>query len=272
MIGYHEILQGLRKLELERSNPVLVHASLAAFGQVRGGADTVVGALLASFETVVMPTFTYKTMLVPKVGPSENAITYDSLNDANLMAEFFQEDMPADRIMGIIPETLRKLEEAERSMHPILSFAGVNAGDILATQTLEFPLAPIQALSEQDGWALLLGVDHNTNTSIHLGELLAGRRTFTRWALTPEGVLECPQFPACSKGFPAIAPFLDLIVRKTEIGEATVQAVAIKDLLEVTKAQISQDARALLCDDPGCQRCNAVRDEVTKELPVQQAG
>ncbi|MBN2499754.1 MAG: AAC(3) family N-acetyltransferase [Anaerolineales bacterium] len=269
MIGYHEILKGLRKLDLEHSNPVLAHASLSAFGQVRGGADTVVGALLASFESVIMPAFTYMTMLVPKVGPQDNAIAYNNLNDANLMAEFFQEDMPADRMMGLIPETLRKLEEAERSTHPILSFVGVNASDILATQTLEFPLAPIQALSEQDGWVLLLGVDHNTNTTIHLGELLAGRRTFTRWALTPEGVVECSQFPACSKGFPAIAPFLDLIVRKTEIGEATVQAIAVKDLLEVTKAQISQDARALLCDDPGCQRCNAVRNEVTKELVVQ---
>ena len=75
--------------------------------------------------------------------------------------------MPADTLMGVVPETLRRWPEARRSMHPILSFTGIRAEKILGTQTIEDPFAPIRALVELDGWVLLLGVDHTTNTSIH---------------------------------------------------------------------------------------------------------
>ena len=65
----------------------------------------------------------------------------------------------------------------------------------MAVQTLAEPLAPIGALAQRGGWVLLLGVNQTVNTSLHYAERLAGRPQFTRWALTYEGVRECPQFP-----------------------------------------------------------------------------
>ena len=73
MIGYREIGSGLRSLGLDPARPVMVHASLSAFGEVRGGAETLLGALLASQRAVMMPAFTYKTMLIPEEGPADNA-------------------------------------------------------------------------------------------------------------------------------------------------------------------------------------------------------
>ncbi len=67
------LLVGLRSLKLN-GKPVIAHASLSAFGQVQGGAETLVSALLAVFDSVVMPVFTYKTMIIPPVGPENNAI------------------------------------------------------------------------------------------------------------------------------------------------------------------------------------------------------
>ena len=116
------------------------------------------------------------------------------------MAEFFTPRMPADPLMGIIPETLRKHPRAKRSSHPIQSFAGINAGKILAAQTMANPLSPLGALEERFGWVVLLGVDHTVNTSIHSAEKLAGRKQFVRWALTPKGVVECPGFPGVRRG------------------------------------------------------------------------
>lgn len=260
MITFREVLTSLRKLGIENSRPVIVHASLSAFGRVNGGAETVAGALLAAFQTVIVPAFTYKTMIIPEVGPEDNAITYGSGKDTNRMAEFFTPSMPVDKMIGSIPEALRKHPKAGRSIHPILSFAGVNAAPILESQTLEHPLAPIEKLAELSGYVLLLGVGNTVNTSIHYGEYLAGRKQFTRWALTLDGIKECPRFPGCSDGFNALKETLEPITTKSQAGEAEIQAVPIPELLDAVQDRLKNDPYALLCTREDCARCNAVRE------------
>lgn len=260
MTTFRDFYNGLRKLEIDPSCPVIAHASLSAFGNVHGGAETVLGALLGAFHSVVMPAFTYRTMLIPEVGPSNNACAYGSGKDANRMAEFFHLAMPTDRLMGVIAETLRTRAAARRSAHPILSFAGMNAEQFLGVQTLENPLAPIGALSAAGGWVLLLGVDHTVNTSIHYAERLAGRRQFIRWALTPKGVVECPGFPGCSFGFQAIATRISDATRVVQIGSGVIQAVPLEHLIDTVRHWIEQDPLALLCEREDCERCSAIRD------------
>ncbi len=267
MVTFREFLTAFRKLEIERNRPVIVHSSLSAFGQVQGGADTILGALLGSFNTVVVPTFTYKTMIVPETGPEGNACVYGSGRDSNRMAEFFQPDMPADRLMGIIPETLRKRPTARRSSHPILSFAGINADAILEAQTLEEPLEPINRLKADRGWVLLLGVDHTVNTSIHYAERVAGRKQFVRWSLTSKGVVECPGFPGDSAGFQAISTRLGEVARQVQVGPAPIIAIPLLDLIDIACRWVSEDPLALLCSLPDCERCVAVRQGVSSKHP-----
>jgi aminoglycoside 3-N-acetyltransferase len=253
-----DLKTGLSKLGLGKSL-VIAHASLKAFGHIEGGADTMLSALLDSVRGVITPTFTYKTMLNPEIGPPKNGITYGSETDLNKMAEAFYPDMPADKMMGVLPETLRKHPKAKRSMHPIQSFAGINANAILNMQTIYNPMAPIAALADQDGWVLLLGVDHRVNTSIHYAEKLGGRLQFLRWALVQDRVVECPDFPGDSEGFEAIAPAVEKYTRRVEIGNALVQAVHLKSLVKVVVDQLKQNPFALLCQRPDCERCTAVR-------------
>lgn len=236
---------------------VIAHASLHAFGSV--DAETMLNALLESTRGIIMPAFTHKTMLNPEVGPSQNGITYGSQTDLNKMAEPFHANMPVDPLMGVLPEVLRKHPQAKRSMHPIQSFAGINADAIINTQTIYEPFAPIAALAEQDGWVLLLGVDHQVNTSIHYGEKLAGRLQFIRWALTMDKVVECPGFPGDSEGFNAIAPDVEKYTRRVEVNGALVQAIHLKSLLKAVVEKIHNNPFALLCGRPDCERCEAVR-------------
>jgi aminoglycoside 3-N-acetyltransferase len=263
MTTFRDFYNGLRKLEIPPSQPLIAHASLSAFGDVHGGAETVLGALLGAFHTVVMPSFTYKTELIPETGPEQNACTYGSGKDFNRMAEFFRPDMPADRLMGKIAETLRTRAGAQRSSHPVLSFTGINAGDILGTQTLKDPLAPIGALYEAEGWVLLLGVDHTSNTSLHFAETRAGRKQFLYWALTPAGVVECPRCPGCSAGFQAITMRLGNATRLVEVGPGIIQAMPLKDLVDIAYQWIQEDPLALLCGREDCEPCNTVREAVT---------
>ena len=87
---------------------VIAHASLKAFGHIEGGVETMLEALLDSVRGVIMPTFTYKTMLNPEIGPPRNGMTYGSETNLNKMAEAYHPDMRADKTMGILAETLRK--------------------------------------------------------------------------------------------------------------------------------------------------------------------
>ncbi len=260
MVTFRDIVNALRKLDIDRSRPVLAHASLSAFGKVHGGPDVVVGSLLASFSGLIMPAFTYKCMVTPEDGPPGNGLIYGSARDINKMAEFFRPDLPADPLMGVVAETLRQHPDAERSDHPLLSFSAVNMKEALTKQTLADPLAPIQALIEADGWVLLLGVDHTVNTSIHLAEKLAGRKQFVRWALTPAGVVECPGFPGCSDGFQSFAFRVEPLVRKVQIGQTIIQALPLRDMLEFARDWILSDPQAFLCERMDCVRCQAARE------------
>ena len=253
----HSILTtALSKLGIGK-NLVIAHASMRAFTGV--DANDMLSALLDSTSGIIMPAFTYKSMLNPEVGPPKNGLTYGSQNDLNKMAEPFHPDMPVDTLMGVLPEVLRKHSKAKRSMHPIQSFAGINADAIINTQTLYEPFAPIAALAEQDGWVLLLGVDHMVNTSIHYGEKLAGRMQFIRWALLKDKVVECPGFPGDSEGFNAITPDVEKYTRRVEINGALVQAIHLRSLLKVVVEKIHGNPYALLCGRKDCERCEAVR-------------
>jgi aminoglycoside 3-N-acetyltransferase len=260
-IHLFDILLGLKELKLGKS-PVVIHSSLSSLGEVEGGAQTVVNACREAFPTLIVPTFTYKTMVIPLTGPPRNGIKYGSGTDLNRMAEIYTPEMPADPLMGIIAETVRLQPEAERSSHPILSFAGIHAGEILKSQTMEDPLEPLNVLQESNGWVVLLGVNHTVNSSIHYAEKLAGRRSFIRWALTTCGVVECPGFPGDSSGFEAIAPDLEFTTRRVKIGHTLIQAVPLSVLFTSVISRIKKDPLALLCRQEDCPRCWDIRELV----------
>ena len=258
MPEYAELFSTFQALGLQQT-PVIAHASLRPFGYIHGGAETVLEAMLDSFGSIIMPTHTYKTKIIPDVGLPNNGILYGSGKDKNKLAEPFHLNMRADGMMGVLPETLRNHPSAMRTAHPILSFAGVNAEYLLFTQTLYEPLAPIGALAELEGWVVLINVDHTVNTSIHYAEKLAGRKQFIRWALVEDRVVECPNYPGDSMGFQAIEQHIRSDTRRVVLGESFVDAIPLKRLFQVVQDLIKKDPLALLCERTDCERCMAIR-------------
>jgi aminoglycoside 3-N-acetyltransferase len=263
MLTFADFKTALDSLELGKK-PAIAHASLKSFGDIQGGPETVLEALLASVSGLAMPAFTYKTMIIPEVGPPNNGVTYGRYRDLNRMAEPFYSDMPVDPLIGILAETLRCYPGATRTAHPILSFAGVNVDSVLNAQTINNPFAPIGWLADHGGWVLLLGVDHTVNSSIHYAEKLAGRRQFVRWALTKQRIVECPGFPGCSEGFETIRPEIGHVTRRVEIGSSFIEAIPIHPLLRAVEMRINKDPLALLCQRDDCERCDAVRCTVSE--------
>jgi aminoglycoside 3-N-acetyltransferase len=262
MLSYRELVTGLRELGLGPRGRAIAHISLPALGPIAGGVDTVLGSLLANCEILLVPSFTFQTMVTPSYGPPENGLTYGGDLDHNLQAEFFHADLPPDPAFIEVFDALRSRPGARRSGHPILSFAGIGADEGIQSQTLDNPLAPIQWLAEQDGDVLLLGATHTSNIGLHFAERLSGRKLFLRWALTGGGIVACSSFPGCSDGFDAIQPHLAGIARLARIGAVEAQLIPLRDLTHVAVSWMRHDPRALLCDRLACERCADVRAAV----------
>lgn len=262
-VTYNTIVRGLRALGLNQSSRVVVHSSLSSFGQVAGGAETVVGAITAVCGAVIAPTFTYQTLLVPKVGPPDNGMEY---GEDVAYVDFWRPDLPPHPNIGLIPATLLKHPAARRTQHPALSFVGIghDVERLLALQTLDDPFAPLGWLADNGGDILLMGVTHRTNTTIHIAERRAGRPPFIRWALTHEKVVEF-KWPGDSGGFDAITPHIKHIVTHGQIGQANVQRIPAGMLVKIALDVIRNDPRALLCNNEDCERCRDMRKRVSSD-------
>ncbi|GBF06540.1 aminoglycoside 3-N-acetyltransferase [Deinococcus aerius] len=237
-----ELETGLAELGLDGSQHVIVHASLKSFGHLEGGARAVVDALSARAATVVAPAFTYHTLLRHPTSPVHAR---------------FHRDTRVSRDIGRVPQELVERADAVRSFHPTLSFIalGTEAERVTAAQTLASPYAPVGALYDLDGYALLMGVDFGSNTTIHYGEHVAGMPLLTRYVPLEGGVVPTA-FPNCSADFGRLEPYVR--GRSTRVGNATLRLFRVRELVDGTVRLLTQDPEALLCTYPGC-RCQEVR-------------
>ena len=182
------LCRDLERLGVENGSTLLVHSSLSALGWVAGGPAAVVLALercLGEDGTLVMPTHSSDLS-----GPSgwRNPPVPDSWWETiRQHTPAYEPDLTPTRGMGAIPECFRKQSGVVRSGHPQYSFAarGPHADAVTRNHSLAFPLgegSPLARIYDLDGYVLLLGVDHGSNTSLHLAEYRArfrGKRTLT---------------------------------------------------------------------------------------------
>jgi aminoglycoside 3-N-acetyltransferase len=261
-----ELVDGLHALRLDDSATVIVHSSLRSFGHVDGGAIAVCRALVAVCGTVLMPAGAWDCTGIPAppglIRP-QNAVhvagTWEEFDAAVSHAVPFSPDLPIDRELGRIPETMRQSFTHQRGAHPLLSFLAVgrHAAELIAAQTLGWPLGPIEVLASLGGDVLLLGVDHTVNTAIHLAEQRLGRSRFYRYAKAANGVwMELPNIPGQSHRFNDIEPELAAQTQEVVIGCCRARRIAVCETLAAAERLIQEDATALLCPDPTC-RCGA---------------
>lgn len=265
-IGFRTLALSLEAVRWNPSGPALVLVAPEVEGRVRGGMVTVVGAVQAAMAgaTWLTPAFTSCTMVYPRVGPADNGVVYLAAQAGNARAVFFRPDLPADPEWGAFPEIVRRLPGAQRTEHPVLSFVvvGPQAEAAVAAQSLLDPWGPLRWLQAEGGDVVLISADHTRNVAIHYVEAMAGRRTFTRWALMDRRVVELPGFPGCRRGFGAAAPILEPVTRRVHLDDWAIQGLPMGRMVQILLAFLQRDPMALLCDDPLCLLCHAVRQHV----------
>lgn len=252
-----EIAEGLRRLGLSNGDIVFVHSSLKSFGHVDGGAETVVKAFLeviGSEGTLTVPIFRNYFW----DGPDQ---VWDRDNSPSLM--------------GIISETVRTWEGNRRSYHAPHPIAAIGrfADDLTERHNLtDFSFdSPFSRLLELDAWIIMLGVDYNRCTMIHLLE----ERTeipYRRW-IDLSGIVINNSISQ-RKTYPFLARYsgigndfnplgkrleADGKVNMTNIGESTVRCFRSRDLYEYGMRSIRQDPLFLVSHD--------TREEAQKYIP-----
>lgn len=164
----------LAALGLGGGDVVLVHTSLSALGWVNGGAVAVVQALLDVLGpdgTLVMPTHTGD--LSDPAEWQDPPVPADWWDEIRATMPPFDPAVTPARGMGAVAECFRSWPGAFRSTHPQTSFAAVGPLAGVVTGDHRDPLgerSPLARLYDLDAWALLLGVGHGNNTSLHLAE------------------------------------------------------------------------------------------------------
>ena len=153
----NDILQSLENGGIRQGDVLLVHSSLSRLGYVKGGATTVVAALLSGVGptgTIGAPTFWGDTTI------------YQGGNRV-----FDVKNSPT--ILGSIAEAIRIHPSAKRSMHPTHSaaFIGPMADYLTKDHHLDNtpvgPGSPYMKLTHVGGRILLLGVTLEYLTNFH---------------------------------------------------------------------------------------------------------
>jgi aminoglycoside 3-N-acetyltransferase len=166
----------LRALGLSAGDTVLVHSSARSLGFVAGGAQAVVQALLdvlGTDGTLVVPAHTPDNS--DPAGWSNPPVPEAWWPAIREQAPGFDRARTPSRWIGVIAETVRTWPGAVRSDHPQVSFAalGQRAAEVTDGHQLDDALgerSPLGAIYRLDGKVLLLGCDHDSNTSLHLAE------------------------------------------------------------------------------------------------------
>jgi aminoglycoside 3-N-acetyltransferase len=166
----------LARLGVRRGSVLLLHSSLRSLGWVVGGPVAVVQALLdllGTQGTLVAPTHTPENS--DPSGWSRPPVPQEWWPIIRAHMPAFDPATTPSRWMGAIAEVIRTWPGARRSDHPQVSFAalGPAALDIVADHRLDQALgepSPVGRVYELDGDVLLLGVGHDSNTSLHLAE------------------------------------------------------------------------------------------------------
>lgn len=237
---------------------VILHSSLKSVGRTADGPATVINALLTTIGptgNLMAPTFTY-SLPAWKGEP------------------FHPEESRART--GAIPEYMRQRPDALRSFHPTHSVAviGPDAHALTDGHLHATPLgrrSPFGRMLERGAKILMLGTRQDTNSSLHLCEVLAAlpyiHVCFTddvdfesAWYRTDDSEIRFTRIyevPGCSRGFRAIEP--ELIKRKiletVYVGDSTSQLLNLENLVAAASEILKENPTLLLCRVPNCGVC-----------------
>lgn len=250
-LGRDEVVDQLRALGVKKGGVLLVHTSFRAVRPVAGGPPGLIEALRAALGpdgTLTLPSWTGSD-----TEPFDPATT------------------PASPDLGVVADTFWRLPGVVRSTHPF-AFAAVGPR---AEQITSGPLptpphspdSPVGRVYELDGQVLLLGVGHDSDTTLHLAELLAHVPYSVPKSITvfQEGRpvrVEYGENDHCCARFALADGWLRERGLQSEgrVGHAQARLARARDIVAVAREHLARDPLVFLhAPDEGCAECDEAR-------------
>ena len=249
-----EVADQLRALGVREGGVLLVHTSFRAVRPVQGGPAGLIDALRAALGpagTLVMPSWT---------GDDESP--------------FDPAATPASEDLGVVADTFWRLPGVVRSDHPFaLAAAGPHAARITADPLPlppHVPESPVGRVHQLDGQVLLLGVNHDADTTLHLAELLAGvpYRIPKHITVIRDGRpvrVEYGENDHCCERFALMDGWLRERGLQSEgiVGHASARLASSRDVVALALDHISRDSLVFLHHpSDACEDCDAARASI----------
>jgi aminoglycoside N3'-acetyltransferase len=246
-----ELVAQLRSVGVTPGGVLLVHTSFRAVRPVEGGPAGLIAALrdaLGPDGTLVMPSWT-----------------------GNDDEPFDPVQTPAAADLGVVADTFWRLPGVRRSSHLFAFAAAGREAERIVADPLplppHIPASPVGRVHDLDGQVLLVGVDHDANTTLHFAELLAG---------VPYGVsksclvltegrpvrLEYRENDHCCMRFVLADDWLRArgLQREGRVGHAHARLARARDIVTVALEHLAADPLVFLHGaGEGCAECDEAR-------------
>lgn len=247
MISADTVARQLLDLGVQPGGVLQVHTAFSKVKPVEGGPTGLIYALSAAIGprgTLVMPSMSH------------------------------DDDHPFDKTKshcaetGVTADTFWRLPGVLRSdNNHAFAAVGPQAERILAPHPLDVPHglnSPVGRVYGLDGQVLLLGVDHGSNTTIHLCESMAGVRYRRDKYLTilKDGKptrFDYREIDHCCRNFSLVDGWLDErgLQKRGQVGNAQARLICSRDIVEVVVEQLKENETTFLhpkgfdeeCDD-----------------------
>lgn len=245
------VVEQLRTLGVQPGGVLLVHTSFRAVRPIEGGPQGLIEALQEAVGpdgTLVMPSWT---------GDSDEP--FDPAATAT------------DPDLGVTASLFWQRPDVVRSDH-CFAFAasGPKAREIVSGPLPlppHIPQSPVGQVHDQDGQVLLLGVNHDANTTIHLAELLADVPYRIPYYVTvlqngrPMRI-DYGENDHCCQRFTFVDDWLRDRGLQCEgiVGHAQARLMRSRDVVDVVQEHLAEDRLLFLHpEDFGCEECDLAR-------------
>ncbi|HUI89686.1 MAG TPA: AAC(3) family N-acetyltransferase [Anaerolineales bacterium] len=245
MLTLESLTSAFHDLGVQRGDTLLVHSSYKSLGEVDGGPQTVIDALLAALGadgTLIMPTFNF---------------------DFNKGQPWDVRSTPSQ--MGILTEFVRKDPRAKRVFHPIYSFAIIGRhaemlGSLRYKSSYERG-SVFGKLRDLDGKIMVIGLSYtNSMTFFHHIEQMEGveyrfLKQFTGQVTDWDGTTKIDTFEMfvrdIDKGvITEVNPMGELmekagVIKLKTIGDADVKLMKANEVYAFTAREMRRDPHLL---------------------------
>lgn len=244
------LVEDLKRLGIAEGDTVAVTLSLKSIGNIEGGADTFIDAMLQAVGaqgTVMMNAYT-QTFPVSEISP-----------------DYIFDPAKTPPYTGIAPKMLLKRSGAIRSTHPTCSVVAVgkNAKYLTEAHTQKArPYYPYTLLARISGKYLAIGTGNNLVAIRHEAQYHAGIPRFLRYGVqyrNDKGKTDLFvwEHPPCEKNLPSLVQALDRqgFMAHGKIGQANALLMHASDFISGEAAMLRGNPALNQCGDILCLQC-----------------